>query len=429
MKRFLVPAVTFSCLTLVALLVGLNALSVSAGDGASAETEIWAESVVSFQAGAGTIGVNFSDPVNALGPVDAGIVALGNAQTPSAPPANPATCEAVLIVDFGRYQVLDGEGDDLTIYESASGGLREPVWVYIGGETTGWRYVGESTGGHDSVDISHVAGPAESFGQVALCDIPDGNTTVWPAPGPDIDAIAAIHSERVGLVAQAQGPGWSVDLDPVPESRSADLFTPMPEFQDIGFQAPAIFRFECPADAEVTDCNAYMIVKAHCPGRFTTDPPAWIIYPFLFPTLTDIVEHPALREMQGGYVEERFEEIYAFCYEEPERSAANGPEPATVYALEEGGVRIEVVEEAWRFELRTSTATVHSTSTNHFSTIHYPDSEDTIIRAIEGSIEVEPTAAGEDPFTLSAGQQVIVTTVGPQPVLDIEQLFLPVAVR
>ncbi|MEZ4519492.1 MAG: hypothetical protein R3C44_22565 [Chloroflexota bacterium] len=127
----------------VALLVAVtsvNAAREPATQAAPADT-VWAESVVSFKPGAGTIGANFSDPANALGPVDAYIVSMGNAQIPSAPPDNPAACEAVLILSFGANNLIDGEGDDLIIYESAVGSLLEPTWVYIGSEQTGWRYL------------------------------------------------------------------------------------------------------------------------------------------------------------------------------------------------------------------------------------------------------------------------------------------------
>lgn len=425
MRRASIPAIAVLLVTLGILAIGSVPRPAFASHDATTEVA-WADAVVSFKAGAGDVAANFDDPMSSLGPVDAGIVALGNAQTPSAPPANPTACEAVLIVSFGRYQIVDGEGDDLTIYESAGGGVSEPIWVYLGGEDTGWRFVGESAGGKDSLDIGHVADPSDSFSQVALCDVPDGNTTSWPAPGPDIDAIAAENSARIGLVAQAQGPGWSVDLDPV---RSAAVFTPLVEFQDLGFAPPAVFRFQCPLGEAVSECNSYLVVKANCGGDLSLTPPLWYIYPFLNPTLGDLGAPVTLRELRGGYVEERFEEVYAFCFNAPGRAAAADPEPITVFTLDEGGAGYQIVEEAWRFELRLPTAGVYSEGANHFLAAHDPAGGRSLVRVISGSLSVDPTVAGEAPFPLSAGQQVILTAGGPGPVVDLDLFYLPAALR
>ncbi len=322
MQRYSVSTALVLGLIMCVLLAASRLPPVAAEEASPSETDAWASSVVTFKPGAGTIGANFSDPASALGEVDAGIVALGNAQTPSGPPADPNSCEAVLIVDFGRHLLMDGEGDDLIVYELAGGGVPEPIWVYIGGEDTGWRFVGVSPGGRDPMDISNVAGPDETFSQIALCDVPDGDTTIGAAPGPDIDAIAATYTSRIGLVAQAQGPGWFVDLDPAPAIGTASVFTPLVEFEDLGFAPPTIFQFQCEENAELTECSSYLVVKANCGGELSTTPPALYIHPFLFPTINDLEGLVSLRELQVGYQEERFETLYAFCTETPGRAAA-----------------------------------------------------------------------------------------------------------
>jgi hypothetical protein len=397
-----------------AALMAVNAAGVAAGS--DADEPVWAQSVVSFKMGAGDVGVNFSDPEEALGPVDAKNVALGNAQTPSPPPANPASCEAVLILSFGKYSIVDGEGDDLTIYESAAGGLLEPTWVYIGGAGD-WRYVGETAGGKDSLDISGVAGPDDSFNQVAICDIPDGDTTIWPAPGPDIDAVSANNSAELALIAQAQGPGWSVDLDPTGTSRS--LFMPMPELKDLTIQPPAVFKFECPAGEPLDDCLAFLIIRAQCGGSLNLIP-AFYIYPLPQPTLRDLI---------GGYKTEHLDQLAGYCQDKPGRTAVTATDPISVFTLQEGGARFKAATETWRFELQTPLASLYSAGKNDFNAIHDPQADKTTVWVLGGSLEVEPTAAGAGPVTVNGGQKATITDEGLQSVSDLDQVFMPAAMH
>ena len=404
-------------LLLFFVLMAVNVLTVSAGERRVAQDIAWAQAVITFKAGAGTIGANFSDPANALGSLDANIVSMGNAQVPSEPPADPTACEAVLILSFGEYSVVDGEGDDLTIYESAVGSLLEPIWVYIGDETTGWLYLGESTGGKDSLDISGVAAPSDSFYQIALCDIPDGDTTIGATPGPDIDAVSANNTSRTGLVIQAQGPGWFIDQDP---ARAFNVLTPIVEFKDLFVQPRALLQFQCPADSSLDDFTSYLIVKSHCDGDLTLTNPLFYWYPLPNPTLRDLV---------GGYELINVDRYYGFCGEKSGRTISATPEPIAVFSLQEGGARFLVVEEAWRFELQLPDASVYSEGGNHFTITHDPALEESTIQVLGGSVEVDPTAADEDPFALSGGQQVIITSDGPGPVTTIAQVFLPVTIQ
>lgn len=415
MNRFSVPAL----FVLILMLGGVLAAGTKARPAAAQAPEpIWAQSVVLFKAGAGTIGSNFSDPANALGPVDASIVSMGNAQTPAGPPADPAACEAVLIVSFGDYGVIDGEGDDLTIYESFVGSLLEPLWVYIGGEETGWRFVGESTGGKDGLDISGVAEPSESFSQVALCDIPDGDTTIGATPGPDIDAIAAHNTARVGLVVEASGPGWFYDPDPGQVTR--DVLLPVPTLRDLDIVPPTIFRFKCPSGTEVGECVSFLIFKARCGGDVQLVNPLFAIYP------SPLV---SLRDLAGWHLLDNVDEYAAYCEDRSSLAAVTATEPISVFSLEEGSARYEVLEAAWRFELQTPTASLYSTGLNHFTAVHNPASGASTLRVLRGSLEVDPTAAGAGPFTLAAGQQVVVAVDGPGAVIDLAEIYLPVTME
>ena len=415
MIRFSPLHVSLVLLSLCAfLLVGVQTFAVSAAPAEIGEEAVWAQSVVTFKAGAGTIGSNFSDPKNALGPVDASIVSMGNAQVPAGPPADPASCEAVLIVDFGQSGLVDGEGDDLTIYESAVGSLLEPTWVYIGGPETSWRYVGEAAGGKDTLDISGVANPGETFSQVAICDIPDGDTTIGATPGPDIDAIAANHVSRLGLVAQAQGPGWFVDSDPA--RQTAQVFMPMPVLSDLFLQPPVIFRFECPEGEPLEQCTSFLTIRARCGGELTLTDPALYLYP---------IPLVSIRDLQGGYEKAGVEQLAGFCGETLGKTAVSATEPMAVFSLQEGGLGFAALRETWHFELLLPAATVNSVGLNRFTAVHDPASRESTLRILGGEVVVDP-AASADPFRLTSGQQVIITAGSVGQVTEFGQLFLPV---
>lgn len=392
------------------------------------ETMAWAVDVVDFKVGSGTVGVNFSDPANALGPVDSISVSLGNAVVPAARPPDPTACEAFLIVSFGDHALIDGEGDDLILYEAAVGSLLEPTWVYIKGANTDWRFVGESAGGRDPMDISAVADPSESFDQVGICDIPDGDTTIAPAPGPDIDAVVANNTVRLGLVAQAQGPGWSIELDPGPVARNANAFAPMPTLQDIGFFPPAVLLFECPDSEPLQSCTSLLTIRALC-GIAPSTSPLYYLYPFLPVTLNDLAPPVSLRELLTGFREVRYREFGIYCDGRGSRTIDNDQESIAVMTLDQGGLRYVVVDEAWRFTLQTPAASVHSAGANHFIAVHYPHSGTSTVRVIGGTVEVDPAAPGEGPLTVTAGQQVVITPDGPQPLIELDIIFLPGLMR
>ncbi|MEZ4519491.1 MAG: hypothetical protein R3C44_22560 [Chloroflexota bacterium] len=256
--------------------------------------------------------------------------------------------------------------------------------------------------------------------------MPDGDTTIGATPGPDIDAVAATYSSRIGLVVQAQGPGWSMDPDPALASTRA--FAPLPEFRDISFAPPTVFRFTCPVGEAIESCNSFLIIKTYCGGGLSLTPPAWYIYPALFPTIADLGGLVSIRELEGSYVEERTDDMYAFCYDSRGRSADAG-DPISIFSLDKGGARFVMTDENWRFELQLPTADVYSDGANQFIAAHYPDTGKSTVRVLGGSVEIDPTAPGEPSMILSSGEQIVVTADGPGPVIELDQLYLPVTIK
>ncbi len=419
MKALTAPPPLLLLLLFCALLVGANSLTVSADDEQTAEEVVWAQSVTAYQAGTGSIAPNWRDPDSALGPVDARVVALGNATTPSAAPDTPTKCEAYIILNFGKHSIVDGKGDDLTIYESAVGSFLEPTWVYVGGGSlgAGWRYVGEAAGGKDSLDIGHVAGAQAYFSNVALCDVPDLNSG-GPGPGPDIDAVAANNSSTSGLSAQAQGPGWSIERDPA--RAAVDVFAPMPVFEDLLIEPRVNFRFSCPKGEPLATCTAYLIIKSYCGGNVAVSSPAIYIYP---------IPHPSLRDLLGGYEAENVDTLAAYCLGRSGKMGAAIANPIAVFSLQEGRAGYSTAAEAWRFELMLPMATLYSAGKNDFTAMHDPGSGESTIRVLKGGLEIDPTAVGEDSFPLAGGQEVVITEDGPGPVIDLDQIYLPVAMQ
>lgn len=411
-------------LLLLVMAVSAGSAREPIGPAGPTETMAWAVEVVDFRAGSGTVGANFSDPINALGPVDSISLSLGNAVIATARPPDPTECEAMLILSFGEHALVDGEGDDLILYEAAVGSLLEPTWVYIKGANTDWRYVGESVGGRDPMDISAVADPSDAFNQIAICDIPDGDTTIAPAPGPDIDAVVANNTVRLGLIAQAQGPGWSIDLDPGPLARGADAFTPMPTLQDIGFFPPAVLLFECPDSEPLQSCTSFLTIRSLC-GIDPSTSPLYFLYPFLPVTLNDLAPPVSLRELLTGFREIRYKEFGIYCDGRGSRTVANDQESIAVMTLEQGGLRYVVVDEEWRFTVETPAASVHSAGANDFIAAHYPHNGTSTVRVIGGSVAIDPVATSEGPFTVAAGQQAVITPDGAEPLIELEAVFLP----
>lgn len=408
---------------LAVMMVTVDALPVTAGhEGSNPECDpkelpteiVWAENVRDHQLGE-SVGADFSDPGAALGECDAvsgesGFYSMGNAlDTLPEPPVLPSTCEAYLIVDFGEHFIFDGEGDDIHIFEVATNGVAESTWVYVGREeeeTQVWLYAGQTGGSADTIDLSNVGQTGEVFNLLALCDFPNKNSTGHPWGGPDIDAIAALHTRRTGLAAEADGPGWSKNEEPLARGET----TPLDEEDELTFDCPDSGGNDQCQDSDLNvkvqciDTEELFVLLLRSPELFADKASSLMI----------------IKEVLPG-----FEEV---CGED--NALILGPQnPMAVFSIEEGYFDFSVEDDMWRFRLDTPVAQVGSAGTNDFSIRYDSQDNEARIRVSAGALTVDPSAAGEDPFDLQAGQQVIINADGAGPVIDLAFSYLPLTVR
>lgn len=400
-------------LLLTLMLTAVCATAVTAKDAgpdpqAMADTPAaWAENVRDNKPGAG-VGANFSDPSAALGEPDAvsgtsGFYALGNAlNSPPQPPILPSQCEAYLIVDFGDKNFVDGAGNDITVFEVAAGGVAEATWIYIGREEEDselWLYAGQTGGSVDGVDIGGVAEPGEQFNMVALCDFPDGISSGSPFGGPDIDAIGALHVARTGLTVNPEGPGWKKDNEPLPVG------------EDTPIDPPAVIVFDC------VDCpNTNIDVNLECANYQGES--LEILMKMAIASGT--VDSAGYRKLFS----ELIESAKKACTREDTPNAA-AQDPMAIFELLEGGFSYTVENDIFEFTIETEVADLDSAGLNHFSAVYDPQSNETTAAVTKGSLAITPLAPGEDPFTLNAGQQVLISSSGPGPVIDLSFQYMP----
>lgn len=143
----------------------------------------FADEVVYYQPGnPAPLKLKHRDPVNALSIPDYqhrsgdGYVSLG--------------CGGMLVVKFNDNALTDVDGPDLHIFEVGS--AIEPTLLEISPDNKRWIMIGEISGGHADVDISHYTGQFELFYYLRLTDLKQHCGA--GSPGSDIDAIGAIGS-------------------------------------------------------------------------------------------------------------------------------------------------------------------------------------------------------------------------------------------
>ncbi|MDX8382960.1 MAG: OmpA family protein [Ghiorsea sp.] len=101
-------------------------------------------------------------------------------------------CGGVLVVRFTDNALVDGEGDDLYVYEI--GPNIEATQVDISRDGYAWVAVGKVAGATASLDIRAYVKAGQSFSYVRLTDLKQSCDS--STPGADIDAIAAIGSVK-----------------------------------------------------------------------------------------------------------------------------------------------------------------------------------------------------------------------------------------
>jgi len=143
----------------------------------------FADVVVDYTPGSGTILPRASDPRKALGAPDfSGNVADGSFVS--------LGCDGTLTLQFTDNALVDVEGPDLYVFEV--GPKVEGMFLAISDDGENWVELGGIEGGRAEVDIRDMVPPGSSFRYVRLTD--DGIDCGTNYAGADIDAVAAIGS-------------------------------------------------------------------------------------------------------------------------------------------------------------------------------------------------------------------------------------------
>ena len=132
---------------------------------------IWLDKVISFDQPSGS-SILGGGPENALGPADAKSVSI---DTPE-----------ILIVAFTDNSALDGDGNDIKIYEDIN--HDSSVDIYASMDNSNYVYLGMATGNVE-YDISNF-GKLGYINYLMFVGLDDGGSY----PGFDLDAVWALHS-------------------------------------------------------------------------------------------------------------------------------------------------------------------------------------------------------------------------------------------
>lgn len=135
----------------------------------------FATAVIAYEPGLPTPKELHSDANQALGEPDNSSVSLST--------------DGVLILEFGEAALMDGEGDDIYVFEI--GPIVEATDVEISQDGTDWVFVGTASGGESSLDIAEYVEPGQQFHFVKLTS--RSNDTNPDSPGADIDAVAIVN--------------------------------------------------------------------------------------------------------------------------------------------------------------------------------------------------------------------------------------------
>lgn len=154
----------------------------------AADGDPWADRVVSFTQGKPPA-TDATNPRGALGKPDYDDVkqhsrtylAMGNG--------------GELVVEFVDNVLIDGDGDDLAVFEI--GPAVEPIDVAISTDGKTWIEVGRVKGAHSTLDIGPHVKREQRFRFVRLTDSKAGlsNNSKWP--GADLDAVGAINTRSL----------------------------------------------------------------------------------------------------------------------------------------------------------------------------------------------------------------------------------------
>jgi OmpA-OmpF porin, OOP family len=143
----------------------------------------FADVVIGYTPGTGTIAATATDPKKALGAPDfSGAVTDGSFVS--------LGCDGVLILQFADNALVDLEGPDLYVFEV--GPRVEGMILAISEDGQNWLEIGAIDGGRAEIDIGPAVPEGSSYRYVRLTDDGIGCDTNYA--GADVDAVAAIGS-------------------------------------------------------------------------------------------------------------------------------------------------------------------------------------------------------------------------------------------
>ncbi|WP_322890772.1 MULTISPECIES: OmpA family protein [unclassified Yoonia] len=199
----------------------------------------FADAVVAYTPGSGTIVDSARDPLALLGPPsfsgdvdDGSFVSLG--------------CDGSIVVQFTDNALVDVAGPDLYVFEV--GPNVEGMSLAVSEDGTTWIEIGDIGGGRAEVDLAGLVPDGASFRFVRLTD--DGVDCGTRFAGADIDAVAAIGSTlRFVLDGAVLFEVDSTELRPEAQEALTDLA------QDIS--AAGLTRFRVVGHTDSTGSDAY----------------------------------------------------------------------------------------------------------------------------------------------------------------------------
>jgi hypothetical protein len=176
---------------MVAIWLALGSAGRHAAASAPQDRVIWADGVVAFEPGIPHSTLS-NEPGAALGPPDFrddlaeskqyhAYVTLGRGGR--------------LVLEFTQAPFCDGAGPDLKIFEV--GPLAEPVIVAVSVDGREWIEVGRTKSSDNTIDLAAFVRPDDRFRFVRLTDARGVRAKDNQWPGADIDAVCALHTERV----------------------------------------------------------------------------------------------------------------------------------------------------------------------------------------------------------------------------------------
>lgn len=220
----------------------------------------FATSVVSF-----TQGSPWTTREDAMNPNDA----LGAPDRVSGEDTNALTLGAggQLVLGFD-IQIVDGEGDDIYVFEV--GPSVEATKIEVSNDLSTWYEVGTASGSTAGVDLNGKIPAGERFKYVRLTDLNSDPNGTWP--GADIDAVA-------GLNVKPGSSNWAYnemdradEYDLIPDMLiNKDYTQPITRLE---FAAVAVKTYENISNTEAipatvnpfTDCSDTEMLKAYNTG-------------------------------------------------------------------------------------------------------------------------------------------------------------------